>query len=87
MLKNKVHAIVFINIIHNICISITIEMLISRVEFNLTKKRKISMKKIIVVTAIAALFIVSLSSCKTHEKCPAYTKVNKSQSEALVKHS
>lgn len=45
------------------------------------------MKKVIVVTAITVLFIVSMSSCKTHEKCPAYTKVTKPTAEVLVKHS
>ena len=45
------------------------------------------MKKTFALAAIAALFILSLSSCKTHEKCPAYTKVNHGQSEVLVKNS
>jgi hypothetical protein len=34
------------------------------------------MKKLFAVIAVAA-FIISLSSCKTHEKCPAYGKYGK----------
>lgn len=51
------------------------------------KMKAIHMKKIFVVTAITAFFIVSLSSCKTHEKCPAYAKAVKSHTEVTVKNS
>ena len=33
------------------------------------------MKKIIAIIATVALFAVILSSCKSHELCPAYGKV------------
>lgn len=34
------------------------------------------MKKIIVFTSAFAFVAVLFSSCKSHEKCPAYSKVN-----------
>jgi len=33
------------------------------------------MKKVIAI-AIVVLFVVALSSCKSHEKCAAYSKVD-----------
>lgn len=45
------------------------------------------MKKITVIAAIAVLFIVFLGSCKTHEKCPAYTKAPNIHNQALTKNS
>lgn len=42
-----------------------------------------NMKKIILSLVIVAFVCVVLSSCKTHERCPAYSKAN---SEKIVKN-
>ena len=34
------------------------------------------MKKVIIFASIFAFVAVVFSSCKSHEKCPAYSKVN-----------
>jgi hypothetical protein len=34
------------------------------------------MKKLFGVVVLFAIVAVSLSSCKSHEKCPAYSKAN-----------
>lgn len=34
------------------------------------------MKKLALLSAVVFAFCVSLSSCKSHEKCPAYSKAN-----------
>lgn len=34
------------------------------------------MKKVIIIASVFAFVAVLFSSCKSHEKCPAYSKVN-----------
>jgi hypothetical protein len=34
------------------------------------------MKKLALFTALLFAFCVTISSCKSHEKCPAYSKAN-----------
>ena len=34
------------------------------------------MKKIALLSTLLVAFAVSISSCKSHEKCPAYSKAN-----------
>ncbi len=34
------------------------------------------MKKLALLSALLIAFCASLTSCKSHEKCPAYTKAN-----------
>ena len=34
------------------------------------------MKKVIILASVFAFVAVLFSSCKSHEKCPAYSKVN-----------
>jgi len=41
------------------------------------------MKKTLILAALVA-FIASISSCKMHEKCPAYGKVTKSGKEVRI---
>jgi hypothetical protein len=42
------------------------------------------MKKIILTSVVFALVAVSISSCKSHEKCPAYSKVTTKTNKASV---
>jgi len=39
------------------------------------------MKKLFVITFTVILLGIFLSSCKTHERCPAYGKIEKAKSE------
>jgi len=39
------------------------------------------MKKLFVLAVSLFLFGIILSSCKTHEKCPAYSHVEKAKTE------
>jgi hypothetical protein len=41
------------------------------------------MKKIISITLIAFVVSISLSSCKSHERCPAYGKVEQTHKKSL----
>jgi hypothetical protein len=41
------------------------------------------MKKILILAAFVSV-IVALSSCKMHEKCPAYGKVTKANKEVRI---
>ena len=41
------------------------------------------MKKFIPVTLIAFVVAVAFSSCKSHEKCPAYGKVEQKHKQSL----
>ncbi len=34
------------------------------------------MKKLALLSSLVLAFCVTLTSCKSHEKCPAYTKAN-----------
>ncbi|MES2762903.1 MAG: hypothetical protein V4677_11880 [Bacteroidota bacterium] len=34
------------------------------------------MKKLALLSALSFAFCVTISSCKSHEKCPAYSKAN-----------
>ncbi len=34
------------------------------------------MKKLLGVVVVFAIVVLSLSSCKSHEKCPAYSKAD-----------
>jgi hypothetical protein len=43
-------------------------------KLQVTKKQ--IMKKFLAIIATVALFAIILSSCKSHELCPAYGKVN-----------
>ncbi len=36
------------------------------------------MKKVALLSALLIAFCASLTSCKSHEKCPAYSKANTS---------
>ncbi len=42
------------------------------------------MKKILVTLALMAFVAAIFSSCKGHERCPAYGKVDKGQTEKNV---
>ena len=37
------------------------------------------MKKTIIPSMLLFVFCLALTACKTREKCPAYTKINKIQ--------
>ena len=41
------------------------------------------MKKIISISLIALVISISLASCKSHERCPAYGKVEQSAKKSL----
>ena len=41
------------------------------------------MKKIISLSIVTLVVAISLSSCKSHEKCPAYGKVEKSHNKSI----
>ena len=41
------------------------------------------MKKLAVIALILVVSAISFSSCKSHEKCPAYSKVEHSSKKAL----
>jgi hypothetical protein len=41
-----------------------------------TKTTKQNMKKLLALIATIALFAIILSSCKSHELCPAYGKTS-----------
>ena len=41
------------------------------------------MKKFIFGLALLTAVVVGVSSCKTHEKCPAYSKANSSHTPAV----
>jgi hypothetical protein len=41
------------------------------------------MKKLIPFTLVAFVVTLALSSCKSHERCPAYGKVEQSQKKNL----
>ena len=38
------------------------------------------MKKLVLLSGLLIAFCASLTSCKSHEKCPAYTKASSSVS-------
>lgn len=42
-----------------------------------------SMKKIISIILVAIVISVSVSSCKSHERCPAYGKVEHSTKKSI----
>jgi hypothetical protein len=41
------------------------------------------MKKVISLSIVALIVAISFSSCKTHQTCPAYSKVVKSNNKAI----
>jgi len=41
------------------------------------------MKKLFAISALAFVVVLAVSSCKSHERCPAYNKVEQSQKQAL----
>lgn len=41
------------------------------------------MKKVISLSIVALVISISLNSCKSHEKCPAYNKVETKKAEKL----
>jgi hypothetical protein len=43
-------------------------------------KKFIVMKKFVLLSMLSITFSVIVSSCKSHEKCPAYTKANTTNS-------
>jgi hypothetical protein len=38
-------------------------------------------RKFFAILALAAFTTMAISSCKTHERCPAYGKINSSEKE------
>lgn len=40
------------------------------------------MKKVLLSTLAVCIIAVSVSSCKSHEKCPAYSKVEKNHKQS-----
>lgn len=40
------------------------------------QKTNITMKKLALLSTLLVAFSVTISSCKSHEKCPAYSKAN-----------
>ncbi len=38
------------------------------------------MKKLLIVTALSIVFCSVFTACKSHEKCPAYSKANTTSS-------
>jgi len=42
------------------------------------------MKKFLVIFAVVVVMGVVFTSCKTHEKCPAYGKIEQNQQEQSV---
>lgn len=45
--------------------------------------RYIFMKKFFAFTFLAAIVAITIPSCKSHERCPAYGKVEQSQKKSL----
>jgi len=43
------------------------------------------MKRILTLLAIVMVVCSVLTSCKTHERCPAYGKINKNDNSKTVK--
>jgi hypothetical protein len=41
------------------------------------------MKKLITLSFIAAVIVLSITSCKSHERCPAYSKVEQGQKQSI----
>ena len=41
------------------------------------------MKKVLSITLVVLLVALSLSSCKSHERCPAYNKVEQAQKKSV----
>ncbi len=41
------------------------------------------MKKLVSLSIVAMFVAISFSSCKSHEKCPAYSKVEKSSKKSV----
>ncbi len=41
------------------------------------------MKKLVSLSIVALFVAISFSSCKSHEKCPAYSKVEKSNKRSV----
>ncbi len=41
------------------------------------------MKKLITLTLLSFMVAISVSSCKSHEKCPAYGSVDQAKHKAL----
>ncbi len=41
------------------------------------------MKKLITLSFIAAVIALSFASCKSHERCPAYSKVEQSSKKSV----
>ncbi|MDO8998694.1 MAG: hypothetical protein Q7W45_02935 [Bacteroidota bacterium] len=42
------------------------------------------MKKVISLSIVTIIVAISLSSCKSHEKCPAYSKVEKKSTNKSI---
>ncbi len=41
------------------------------------------MKKLVSLSIVALFVAISFSSCKSHEKCPAYSKVEKTNKRSV----
>lgn len=41
------------------------------------------MKKLVTLSIIAFVIILSVTSCKSHERCPAYSKVEQAHKAAI----
>lgn len=41
------------------------------------------MKKLVSLSIVLLVVAISFSSCKSHEKCPAYSKVEKSNKRSV----
>jgi hypothetical protein len=41
------------------------------------------MKKFTILSLVAIVLAISLSSCKSHEKCPAYSKVEHNAKKSI----
>jgi hypothetical protein len=59
------------------------ELTLRREGICLPLTRFIYMKKIFGITILAAFITVAVSSCKSHERCPAYGKVEQSHKKSV----
>jgi|GEM_PF-811316 len=41
-------------------------------------------KKVTIFSIILATFMLAISSCKTHERCPAYGKIDQQKTNKLL---
>lgn len=41
------------------------------------------MKKLITLSIIASVIVLSVTSCKSHERCPAYSKVEQAHKRSV----